>query len=85
VGFEYGLAQGLFNKPVIMTQYKPKVKKTIKAEEKRVLEKIKKSGLIQYSVLPLDTASDLSAIYNIMYSDEKDLKENLRKAIDVKK
>lgn len=85
VAFECGLVQGLCGKPVIITQYTPKKSRQIKTDEKKTLEKLKKTGIIQYSLLPLDIASDLSGIFNIKYSDEKELKERLKKAMEIKK
>ncbi len=87
VGIEYAVAQYSFNKPVVITQYAPKKTKGsrigLEENEKMVLEKLKKRGLIQYCTLPL-TTSDLIGISYIKYSDEQELEEGLRKATEVK-
>jgi len=86
VGFECGLAQGLWEKPVIITQYiSPKQKKPIKVDDKKVLKKLSEAGMIQYSPLPLDIPSDLSSVYYFKYSSEVELKNEFKKVIKVKK
>lgn len=84
VGIEIATAHG-FDKPIIITQYIPNKKnKEIKKDERKMLERLRKTDLLQYSVLPLDMVSDLSGIFYIRYKDQSDLIKQLKEKMDVK-
>jgi len=83
VGLEVGTAHG-FDKPVFVTQYVPdKKNKTITSKEKRSVERLKKAGKLQYSILPLKMVSDLAGIFYIEYTNQNDLVKKLKDSMAV--
>ena len=83
VGFEIAIAHK-WGKPVIITRYLPE-KLKIKDDDKKILEKLKNKGAIQYSEIPNTISGDFGGIFRIDYSNESELKEKLKEAIEIQK
>lgn len=82
VGYEIAIAQK-FNKPVIITRYK-KCEGTLTSEDYDFLTQLKNSGIIQYSLVPNDIASDVQGIFIVEYRDETELKRKLKEGFEIK-
>jgi len=83
VGLECGVAQH-FEKPIIVTTYKPRKTGQITNRENRILKKLKKSGAIQYLPLPYHPP-DFASLFRVEYSNKAELISGLRNGFNIGK
>ncbi|MCZ7383578.1 MAG: hypothetical protein O8C63_02385 [Candidatus Methanoperedens sp.] len=82
VGYEWALAEK-FEKPVIATLYKPKIRKVSNDVERKCKDKLKEKGIIKYPAVRKEVPADFRGLYIIKYTNKNTLKDELKKHFDV--
>lgn len=82
VGYEIAIAQK-YNKPVIITRFTP-FGEEITEDEMDLLNNLEDRGVVQYSYVPNEIASDIQGIFRVDYRNERELKRKLKEGFEIK-